>query len=665
MKKGFYSKLAWQGIKKNRKIYLPYIITCICMVMMYYILSFLSKNESVGTISGGHDLQLILSFGTGIISVFTVIFLFYTNSFIIRRRRKEFGLYNILGMDKWNIARILVCETVMIYAASIITGLICGVLFSKLAELFSAKLLNGNVNFDFTIEFPSVINTVLLFAGTFVLILLNSLRQIHISKPIELLHSDKVGEKPPKARWIIAAIGLIILCIAYYMSATIENPMGAIQLFFVAVIMVIVATYILFIIGSVAFCKLLQKSKNYYYKTNHFISVSSMTYRMKRNGASLASICILSTMVLVMISSTLCLYVGKEDNIRSRYPKDFGFMIHTADTAVQDKVISDIDALVKENDYAPQDILHYKYLPILSLYSDDILYINDESKLNSSNFNYIRQLFIFPVEEYNKLMNKNETLEKDEAILFTPKVSYDSDTITIEDAGSFKVKSVVEKFMNNGIDTENIVSSIYIFVADSEVLNMINNAHKVSEDDAESNIRFYYGFDLDANAGESKALYEKLSTQKNEVPVFCSCIEEERDSFYAMYSGLFLLGILLSIVFIAAAVLIMYYKQISEGYEDCTRFEIMQKVGMTKKEIRRSINSQVLTVFAAPLLFAGLHITFAYPIIAKLLRLFGLFNTNLFICVTVASFLVFAIFYVIVYSITSRSYYNIVSEARD
>ena len=262
-------------------------------------------------------------------------------------------------------------------------------------------------------------------------------------------------------------------------------------------------------------------------------------------------------------------------------------------------------------------------------------------------------------------MNKNETLEKDEAILFTPKVSYDSDTITIEDAGSFKVKSVVEKFMNNGIDTENIVSSIYIFVADSEVLNMINNAHKVSEDDAESNIRFYYGFDLDANAGESKALYEKLSTQKNEVPVFCSCIEEERDSFYAMYSGLFLLGILLIIVFIAAAVLIMYYKQISEGYEDCTRFEIMQKVGMTKKEIRRSINSQVLTVFAAPLLFAGLHITFAYPIIAKLLRLFGLFNTNLFICVTVASFLVFAIFYVIVYSITSRSYYNIVSEARD
>ena len=304
---GFYPKLALTGIRKNGRLYVPYLLTCICMVMMFYIIAFLSMNEGVGAMQGGETLQAMLSFGYYIMGVFSLIFLFYTNSFLIRRRKKEFGLYNILGMGKWNIARILVWESLIVTAVSLAGGLLCGVLFSKLAELVMVRMLGGQAAFNFTVDFSCIVQTVVLFAAIFLLILLKALRQIHVSNPVELLHSENVGEKPPKANWLVALVGAVLLGTAYVLAVTISDPISALVWFFVAVLMVILATYLLFIAGSVVFCKLLQKNKRYYYKTNHFVSVSSMMYRMKRNGAGLASICILSTMVLVMISSTMSL----------------------------------------------------------------------------------------------------------------------------------------------------------------------------------------------------------------------------------------------------------------------------------------------------------------------------------------------------------------------
>ncbi len=664
-----YPKLAVSGIRKNGKIYLPYILTCLGMIMMYYIVSYLSYSKSVYNMRGGRDMQMILSWGTAVIAVFTVIFLFYTNSFIIRRRKKEFGLYNILGMGKKNIAVILIWETLITFAVSMVAGLGLGILFSKLSELVTAKILGDNAAWGFTVELQSVKNTVILFGIAFVLILLNSLRQIHISKPIELLHSENAGEKPPKAKWILAVIGVIMLAAAYYISCTIEEPMAAITMFFVAVVMVVIATYMLFTAGSVALCKALQKNKKYYYKTAHFVSISSMTYRMKRNGASLASICILSTMVLVMISSTLCLYVGKEDSLRVRYPRDIVIETYSVDEYYTEAVHDAAQTALEKNDISAQELLYYQYLPIGCMIDGSSISF-DIDKYDNVDYSSLYQLFILTIDDYNRLMNKNETLADDEIIIYTTKSDYKYKEITIEGFNTMKIKKQAKDFITNGIDTSQVFSSIFIFVPDIEKLEEINVFQAKKYGNNASFFEDYYSFDLDCE--DEKAVLikndiinEVAALQQNDKDfpaVVIDCVAEEKQTFYSMFGGLFFLGILLSIVFLCAAVLIMYYKQITEGYEDAGRFDIMQKVGMTKKEIRSSINSQILTVFFAPLLMAGIHMGFAFPIISRLLKLFGLFNTTLLIGVTIGAFAVFAVFYALVYKITSKSYYRIVSK---
>lgn len=664
-----FPKLAVSGIRKNGKIYLPYIITCIGMVMMYYIVSYLTYSKSVRNMNGGRDMQMILSWGTGVIAVFTVIFLFYTNSFIIRRRKKEFGLYNILGMGKKNIAVILIWETLFSFAITIAAGLGLGILFSKLSELVTAKILGDNAVLGFQIEFQAVKNTTILFGIAFLLILLNALRQIHLSKPIELLHSENAGEKPPKAKWILAAIGTLTLAAAYYISCMIEDPMAALTMFFVAVVMVIAATYLLFTVGSVALCRMLQKNKKYYYKTEHFVSISSMAYRMKRNGASLASICVLSTMVLVMISSTLCLYVGKEDSLRTRYPRNISIETYTDDETYISAVHDAAQTALEKNGLSAQNLLYYQYLPIAGIMDNSVMSF-DTDKYDHIDYSNVYQLFILTIDDYNRLMNKNESLMGDDVIIYTSKSDYKYGEITIDGFKTLKIKKKVDEFIPNGIDTSQIISSIFIFVSDMEKLEEINNFQITSYKEQASLFKEYYGFDLDCDDDKAISVMENIRNEITELQlndedfpmVKSECLAEEKQSFYSIFGGLFFLGILLSIVFICAAVLIMYYKQITEGYEDAGRFEIMQKVGMTKREIRSSINSQILTVFFAPLLMAGLHTAFAFPIISKLLKLFGLFNTPLLIGVTIGAFAVFAMFYAVVYKITSRSYYKIVSK---
>lgn len=322
MRTGFYPKLAWTGIYKNRQVYFPYLLTCIGMVMMYYIISYLSVSESLDTMYGGDVMGQILGLGCGVLAVFALIFLFYTNSFLIRRRKKEFGLYNILGMGKKNLVRIQVWESVIIAVIALCTGIICGIAVSKLAELVVVNVIHADISFAFSIPAAAVASTLKVFAIIFLLIFISSILQIHVANPIELLRSENAGEKRPKANWLLAVLGIVLLGVAYYVAVTIKDPVDALLWFFVAVIMVIGATYMLFIAGSVVICYLLQKNKRYYYKTRHFVSVSSMMYRMKRNGAGLASICILSTMVLVMVSSTTCLYIGIEDSLDQRYVRD-------------------------------------------------------------------------------------------------------------------------------------------------------------------------------------------------------------------------------------------------------------------------------------------------------------------------------------------------------
>lgn len=673
MKKGIYSRLALTGIGKNKKLYIPYILTCVGMVMMFYIITFLAGSDVMINYPGGDIIKSILGLGVYVIGFFAVIFLFYSNSFLVRRRKKEFGLYNILGMGKRNIARVMLWETLFIGVFSIVLGTALGILFSKLAELSMINIMDMEADYGLRIDLVSIRYTVVLFAFIFFLILLNSLRQVHLSNPIALLRSEHTGEKPPKANWFVAVLGLLVLGAAYYMAVTIKDPVTTLTAFFLAVIMVIISTYLVFISGSVAFCKILQKKKNYYYKTNHFVSVSSMSYRMKRNGAGLASICILCTMVLVMISSTACLYMGKEESLRERYPRNINVTISAesySDLNSEDvRNVSDLCIETAENmGYEPKNLLDYSTLAFISYIRDgEIVFDDGEGGFNFPT-NDLWQIYIVSLEDYNRVTGSSETLEENEVIINTGKdMDYGYDTVKIKGQEPLNVKKTAEGFENNGTDYVQIIPSLYIFVPDLGV--QAERIYETSEESAES-VKRFIGFDLDASDSSQKEVYREIKeaindsqidSQDSSIIVSVESASNEKQSFFATYGGMFFLGIILGIVFIFAAVLIMYYKQISEGYEDQSRFEIMQKVGMTKKEIKKSINSQMLTVFFMPLIAAGIHLAFAFPMIYKMLILFGLINQEFLIMVTVGCFLLFALLYMIVYKITSRAYYSIVS----
>lgn len=680
MKKGFYAKLAFTGIRKNRRLYIPYILTCIGMVMMFYIVAFLSDSSVLTGIKGGDVMQSMLSLGTGVIGVFALIFLFYTNSFLMRRRKREFGLYNILGMGKGNLARVLLWESLMIAVVSLGGGLLAGIALSKIAELGMVNLLQGDVNFTLTLEPEAIVQTLLLFSVIFLLLLLNTLRQIRLANPIALLHSENTGEKPPKANWLAALLGAVLLGGAYYLAVTIENPVQTLVWFFVAVIMVIIASYLLFVAGSVVICKLLQKKKSYYYKTNHFVSVSSMAYRMKRNGAGLASICILCTMVLVMISSTVCLYIGAEDSMRTRYPRNINLDItfkslEDMNSEKTNAVRQTVEKTAADSGEALQNILDYRVAGFAA-YMKNGMIETDSSHLENLQLDYysdVWQIFVVPVSDYNRLMGESEMLSEGEVLIYTTKSDYPFDTVSLGGRTPLKVKKTVSDFADNGVDAMQIIPSIYLFVPDFD--NVIEPLLTISDPRGKSlvGMHWYYGFDLSCDDETQIAIQENLleNLQQSKVlegggaSISCEGVAQERSGFYGLYGGLFFLGILLGVVFLFAAVLIIYYKQISEGYEDQSRFAIMQKVGMTKKEIRKSINSQVLTVFFMPLITAGVHLAFAFPMIYKLLMLFSLTNQKLLIFVTVCCFLIFTLFYVLVYRITSKAYYSIVSGAKE
>lgn len=672
MKRAFYLRLAWDGIRKNKKLYIPYILTCVCMTAMFYIVSFLSKEDSVQNISGGSEIQGILYLGSIVIGIFSLLILFYTNSFLIRRRKKEFGLYNILGMNKYNLSRVLIWESIIVYAISLVCGLGFGILFSKFAELIMINILMEGTNFDLKVNFESIGNTAVWFLAIFVLILINSLRQIHISKPVELLKSENIGEKPPKANWVLAVLGAVILAAAYAIAVTVDNPMAAIFLYFVAVTMVIVATYMLFISGSVALCKTLQKNKRYYYKTNHFVSVSGMVYRMKRNGAGLASICILSTMVLVMVSCTVCLYTGMEDSLRTSYPRDISVDVEVNDfAAVNDELVHSIDAkteaVLGKYSEAAQNKMIYRIADVAANQNGNDFSIITNGFYSSSAYNVL----IVPIEDYNSLMGQNETLAENEVLVYKAKLSdYDESTININDTGDLKIKKYVEDYIGYGVDMSIVNSSIYVFVPNYDAF--IAQFEGITEPNGNPVLSKHYitGFDLDCDDLVQLTILNEIHDSVSSSvtgpgidSVTTDGIAGSRMLFLGLYGGLFFLGILLGIVFIFAAVLIMYYKQISEGYEDRARFEIMQKVGMTQSEIKKSVNSQVLTVFFAPLIVAGIHLAFNFPLINKTITLLGFTNSGLLMGITAVCFLVFALLYVIVYRITSRSYYSIVSTA--
>lgn len=540
-----YTRLAWDGIRKNKQLYLPYLLTCVGMVTLYYMMSELCGSPLLDSMRGGTSSRLVLGLGTWVIAIFSALFLFYTNSFLVRRRQREFGLYHVLGLGKRHIALLCAIETLLTAAIALATGLVIGIGLSFAVELGLRASIRAEVDFAFRVSGAVVAKTVLVYLAIFLLILLSTLVKVGRGTAVSLLRSESCGEKPPRANVLVAVLGAVLLVVAYGMAVSIQEPLQAMLLFFVAVILVILGTYLLFIAGSVALCRALQKNKSYYYQSRHFVSVSSMTYRMKRNGAGLASICILATMVLVMLSSSACLYFGAEDSLNVTYPHEFSLTVWARDAEALPKLEAVLDAAG-----APYGV---------------------------------------------EIWRRGEVEQNGEEVIWS---------------GQF----------DTGLSRE---QQLALGGAIGEALN-----------------------DPDTTQGFSRSFRA-----------------EAADEFYGTYGSLFFIGIVLSVLFICAAVLIIYYKQLCEGYEDQPRFAIMQKVGMTAPDIRRSVNSQLLTVFFLPLAGAALHMAFAFPMIRRVLLVFSLNNTALFVATALISLAVLSVVYTLVYRATSNAYYRIVKSS--
>ena len=685
MKVGFYPKLAADSIRKNKKMFTPFIMTCVGMVMMFYIIMYIGLCSVPDSMMGAESVRSMLQLGSVVIAVFACIFLFYTNSFLMRRRKKEFGLYNILGMGKWSIARILFWETLTVAAVSILAGLLFGISFSKLAELGFINIMNGEITYDLNISWGAVARTLEVFGVIFLLLLLNSIRQVRFSSAVQLLRGESTGEKPPRANWLFGILGAVVLVGAYYIAVTIKDPITALLWFFVAVLMVIAGTYLLMISGSVMFCRLLQKNKSYYYKPNHFVSVSSMAFRMKRNGAGLASICILATMVLVMISSTTCLYFGEENAVNQRYPRDinidfrFGGIGGLSDD-IAEAVRRDIDGMVAEAGASAGDVISYRTAAVSGYMTDDGNVELDVRKIDDRGVDVMANVFQFlfvPLSDFNETVGDDISLGNDEALICVYRHDFDGDVLSFNGGRSFHVKKYDEKKFEHG---EGYIISPCMVVVVPDLEYAVEGIADMTDSLGEGMLqyRMKYDFDTELDVDEEIALCDTINEILYSTPLDASYMEakygayasiasreENRQDFYGMFGTLFYIGIILSIVFTLAAVLIIYYKQLSEGYEDQARFGIMQKVGMTKRDIKKSINSQLLTVFFLPLLFAAMHLAFAFPIIHKLLLLFGLDKVTLFAATTGVSLLVFAVFYTIVYKLTAGAYYKIVSGTKE
>ncbi|WP_326910212.1 ABC transporter permease [Sedimentibacter sp. MB31-C6] len=646
-----YPKLAFTNIKNNKKIYYPYILTCICTIVMFYIMKAMSINEGLDTMSGGSSVKEILNVGTYVIGIFSIIFLFYTNSFLIKRRKKELGLYNILGMDKKHIAKMLFFETFLTFVISTIIGLVGGLITSKLMFLVLLKILKFPVVLKFSISIPSLLITLILFLVIFIVILLYNLFQIHLSNPVELMRGGELGEKEPKTKIILTVIGVITIGIGYYIAITTESPLKAINLFFIAVILVIIGTYSLFTAGSIALLKILRKNKNYYYKTNHFTAVSGMIYRMKQNAVGLSNICILSTAVLVMISTTISLYLGVEDVLSNFIPKDV--LITSYNSSKEDGEM--ISKIAKEeavnNNLKVEDSLGFYYI--------QTSYIKDGSDFqiiydNSYFTNNMKHVYTITAEEYNKLEKKSISLEENEVLIYSPNDEFDYKNINLG-SQKFKIKNKLKK-LKIGDFFNNTINDVYYIVVSSENIaqKLFNEAN--NEIDMKG-LTYCFGYDVE---GKDEDLSTTIYSINERTDAFVESRYQYKEKFYYLYGGMFFLGIFLGALFLMATVLIIYYKQISEGYEDKERYNIMQKVGMSLKEVKKSIQSQVLLVFFLPIVFAVIHIAAAFKMITRLLSLFNLYNVKLFLNCTIVTVLIFILFYTLVYILTAREYYKIV-----
>ena len=661
-----YTKLAITNIKNNRQFYFPYLLTGIITVAMFYIMCALESNPGIQSMPGAKDLGLILRLGIGVIGIFAVIFLFYTNSFIIKRRKKELGIYNILGMEKRHIAKILSKEAFFTAIIAIGGGLVTGVLFHKLACMLLYRMIGFNGGITFSFSKKGVMITAILFAIVYLLTYIYDLFQVQLANPIELLQSGNKGEREPKTKAIMAVLGVLCLGTGYFIAITTKNPIKALTLFFVAVILVIIGTYLLFTAGSIALLKILRRNKGYYYQTKHFTSVSGMIYRMKQNAVGLANICILSTMVLVAVSTTVSLYVGIEDIMKERYPNEINISAYYDTGApAEDSIAPIVEKSVKESGRKIRHEEDYLELYFAAI-KDQGQYSLDKEKVKTPG-DRVSGFVVLTREDCKKKYNEEiPELAENEVALFTIKKT-DMDTLVLENR-SYHVKEI--KQFQNTEDFETIADIMdeyyYVIVNDVQDMELLWQLQKEIYQENSSSISRQVRLDIDGDSEQKKECFENIKTalgpEQAKARILIDSRQSNLDEFYQIYGGFLFLGLFLGILFLMITVLIIFYKQISEGYDDKERFSIMEKVGMSNNEVKATIRSQVRTVFFLPILMAAVHVGMAFPMIKRLLSLFGLSNTALFAGCMAGTILVFALIYLLVFLKTSKTYYKIVGE---
>lgn len=661
-----YTKLAITNIKNNRQFYFPYLLTGIITVAMFYIMCALESNPGIQSMPGAKDLGLILRLGIGVIGIFAVIFLFYTNSFIIKRRKKELGIYNILGMEKRHIAKILSKEAFFTAIIAIGGGLVTGVLFHKLACMLLYRMIGFNGGITFSFSKKGVMITAILFAIVYLLTYIYDLFQVQLANPIELLQSGNKGEREPKTKAIMAVLGVLCLGTGYFIAITTKNPIKALTLFFVAVILVIIGTYLLFTAGSIALLKILRRNKGYYYQTKHFTSVSGMIYRMKQNAVGLANICILSTMVLVAVSTTVSLYVGIEDIMKEQYPNEINIRAYY-DTGApsEDSIAPIVEKSVKESGRKIRHEEDYLELYFAAI-KDQGQYSLDKEKVKTAG-DRVSGFVVLTREDCKKKYNEEiPELAENEVALLTIKKT-DMDTLVLENR-SYHVKEI--KQFQNTEDFETIADMMdeyyYVIVNDVQDMERLWQLQKDIYQENSSSISRQVRLDIDGDSEQKKECFENIKTalgpEQAKARILIDSRQSNLDEFYQIYGGFLFLGLFLGILFLMITVLIIFYKQISEGYDDKERFSIMEKVGMSNDEVKATIRSQVRTVFFLPILMAAVHVGMAFPMIKRLLSLFGLSNTALFTGCMAGTILVFALIYLLVFLKTSKTYYKIVGE---
>ena len=668
MNSNIYGKLAVTNLKNNGKSYLPYVLASAFSVMMYFIMDNLYRNRSL--VEKGSPLAIMLSYAAAVLLIFSVIFLFYINSFLIKRRKKELGIYNILGMEKGHLAKMLFLESVMTTAASIIGGILAGILFGKLVYLILLKILHMGGKIEYRVSLASAGMTTILFGVIF----LYNLFQMKISNPIELLRGGNTGEREPKTKWIMTIIGIFCLAGGYYIALTTKEPLAALGKFFVAVILVIVGTYFLFMAGSIAFLKILRNKKSYYYKMKHFTAVSGMIYRMKQNAVGLANICILSTMVLVMVSMTVSLYGGMNDVIATRFPyeaKITGSGIDQNEEEQIEEIVNDIT--VKNHTDSTSQIRFHKG-EFTTVYNDKAKKFDMMAAGNYTDSN-VSELVMIPLSDYNQIEGKNVKLNENEILLYhrnhknsDTENKKDKDVIQLGDR-SCTVAAELDSLTIAKADATNTVDGWYVVVKDSSIitshLKEVYESSNIYDELKEYYGKIQYSYSFNLNGSSKNRIKTEKSIQEQLQKDFTQCSIESRElsrkNFYELYGGFLFIGIFLGIIFLMATTLIIYYKQISEGYDDRERYQIMMKVGMSRQEVKQSIRSQVLLVFFLPLIMAVVHLAFAFRIITKLLSVLNLTNVSLFFMCTVGTVVVFVIIYAVIYIITAREYYKILA----